>query len=101
MNKNVTTDDMDWAEMGKEEVKDHLNDADKSDISPIDNILRYRKSSSGKTMVKVTGLYELGDEAVEADDVKIDYLDTLAIYLLRTCIGVKQSQKTRFFVEAK
>ena len=33
-------------------------------------------------MVKITGLYGLGGEAVEADDVKIDYPDTLALYIM-------------------
>ena len=52
-------------------------------------------------MVKVTGVYVLGDESVESDYMNIDYVDTLALYLLGTCIGVKKSRKTRFFVEAK
>ena len=52
-------------------------------------------------MVNVTGLYGLGDEAVEYDNVKIDQPDTLALYLLGTFIGVKQYQKPRFSVEAK
>ena len=40
-------------------------------------------------MVKVTGLYGLGDEVVEADDVNIDYPDTLALYLMGSCIGAE------------
>ena len=34
-NKNGEIDEMAWAAMGREEVQDHLNDADKSDISAI------------------------------------------------------------------
>ena len=52
-------------------------------------------------MAKVTGLHGLGDESVEADDVKIDYPETLALYLLGNCIGVKKYRKPQFSVEAK
>ena len=52
-------------------------------------------------MLKITGLYGLVEKPVEAADVNIEYPYTLALYLLGTCIGVKKSRKTRFFVEAK
>ena len=38
VNGNGTTDDMDWAAMGQEEVQDQQNDADKLDICPIDSL---------------------------------------------------------------
>ena len=78
-NKNGTTDEMAWAAMGKQEVQDQLNDSDKPDISAIDILSHYQKYYSGKLMVKVTGLYGIGNEAVEAGDVKIDYPDTLVL----------------------
>ena len=68
---------MAWAEMGQEDVKDQLNESDKSDISVIDIISYYWKSSDGNLMVKVAGLHVLGDDTVEAGDVNIYYLDTL------------------------
>ena len=52
-------------------------------------------------MLRITGVYGLIEEPVEAEDVKIDYPDTLALHLLGTCIGVKKYQKPRFFAEAK
>ena len=69
-------------------MQDQLNDADKSNISLIDILSHYWKSSNGKLMLIITGLYRLGGEPVEASDVKIDYPYTLSIYLLGTCIGV-------------
>ena len=69
-------------------MQDQLNDAEKYDISAIQIISHYWKSASGKLMVKVTGLHGPGDEEVESDDVNIDYPDTLALYILGTCIGV-------------
>ena len=63
-NKNGTTENMAWAAMGQEEVKDQLNDSDKSDMSVIDIISLYWKSASRKLIVKVTGLHGLGGEAV-------------------------------------
>ena len=71
-NKNETTDKTAWAEMGREEAQEQLNDADKSEISAIDILLHYWKYASGNLMVKVTGLHGLGDETVESDDAKIN-----------------------------
>ena len=82
-------------------MQDQLNDADKPDISMIYILSHYWISTSGNLVVKVTRLHGIGGEAVEADDVNIDYLDTLALYLLGTCIGVKKSRKPHFSVEAK
>ena len=96
MNKNGTTYDMAWDAMGQEEVQYQINDADKSDISAIKIILHYWKSSNGNLMVKVTGLHVLGDYTVEAGDVKIDYPDTLVLYIMGSCIEVKSSRKSAF-----
>ena len=52
-------------------------------------------------MAKVSGLHRLCDETVEAEDVNIDYPDTLALYLMGSCIGAEYSRKTRFSVESK
>ena len=101
VNKNGTMEDIAWAAMGREQVQDQLNDADKSYISAIDIISYYWKYSSGNLMMKVSWLHELGDETVEAEDVKIYYPDTLALYLMGSCIGVKSSCKPRFYVEDK
>ena len=78
-------------------MKDQLNDADKYDICLIDIISHYWKSYNGKLMLRITGLYGLGEELAEVDDVKTEYPETLALYLLDTCIGVKQYRKPRFF----
>ena len=79
LNNNRTTGYMAWDAMGLEEVQNQLNDAEKYDISAIDILLRFWKSASGELMVKVTGLHGLGGEAVEADDVNIEYPDTLTL----------------------
>ena len=42
-------------------------------------------------MLRITRLNGLSDDVVEADNVKIDYPGTLAIYLLGTRIGVKKA----------
>ena len=60
----------------------------KTDIFLIDILLHYLKSSSGKLMLRITRLYGLIEEPVEAEDVKIDYPDTLELHLLGTCIGI-------------
>ena len=41
VNNNGAANDMDWDKMVQEEVQDHFNDADKSDISKIGIILHY------------------------------------------------------------
>ena len=48
VNENGKTDDMNWATMGKEEMQYQQNDADKLDISTIDILLCYWKSSNGR-----------------------------------------------------
>ena len=72
VNKNETTNEMSWDAMGREEVKEQLNDADKSDISAIDILSHYWKSASGNLMMKVTRLHGLGDAAIEDECVKTD-----------------------------
>ena len=41
MNEKRTSDDMDWAVIGIEEVQDQKNDAEKLEIFPIDILLCY------------------------------------------------------------
>ena len=72
VNKNGKTDKMDWAAMVQEEVQDQLNDAKKYDICPIDILSYYWKSSGGKLVLRITGLYGPGEGPVEASDVKIN-----------------------------
>ena len=52
-------------------------------------------------MLQITRLNGLSEDVVEADDVNIDYPDTLALYLLSTSIGLKKSQESRNFRVAK
>ena len=51
-------------------------------------------------MVRVTGLYLLGDYAVKSGGVQVYYPDTLSLYIIRSIIGVKSSRNIRFSVEA-
>ena len=101
MNENETADDMDWSAMGKEEMQDQQNDADEIDILPIDILLCYCKSFNGKIMPWITELNVLCEDTVEDDDVKIDYPDILALYLIGTSIGMHKSQESRNFRVAK
>ena len=101
VNENETTDDMDWAEIGQEEVQDQQNDDDKLDIFLIDILSCYWKSSNGKIMLRIAGFYGLGEETVKAENVKIDYPDTLDLYLIDTSIGVNKAQECRIFRVAK
>ena len=59
VNKNGTIYEMDWAAMGQEEVQDQLNDAEKYNTCPINILSHYWKSSNGKLMLRITGLYVL------------------------------------------
>ena len=92
VNENGTTDEMDWAAMLQEEVQDQHNDADKLGICPIDILSCYWKSSNGKLMLWITGLDGIVKDTVEANNVRIDYPDTLDLYLIRTSIGVKKAR---------
>ena len=87
--------------MGQEEVQYHQNDYDKLDICLIDILSCYWKSSNGKLMLQITGLNGLSKDVVEADDVKIDYPNTIYIYLLGTSIGVKKDRESRYSRVAK
>ena len=79
MNKNGTTDDMNWSAIRQEEVQGQKNDAEEIYICPIDILLCYWKSSNVKLMLQITGLDGLGEYTVEADNMHIDYPDILAI----------------------
>ena len=79
--------------MGLDDVEDQLNDTDKNDISEIDILLHYWKGRNGKLMVKVTRLYTLGGDYIKAKDMKVDYPGTIVMYIIRSSIGVKSSQK--------
>ena len=63
---------MAWYAMGKYEVQDQLNDANKYDIHAIDILSHFWKFASEKLMVKVAGLHVLGYEKISYEDVKID-----------------------------
>ena len=95
VNEKGAKDDMDWAVMEQEEVHDQKNYADELDICPIDILLCYWKSATEKLMLRITGLNGISEDVVEADDVKFDYPDTLALYLLGTSIGVKKAREYR------
>ena len=99
VNKNGTMDEMDWYEMVQEEVQYQMNDADKSDICEIDIISHYWESNNGNLMVKVSGLYGIGDDTVEAEYVNIDYPYTLEPYILGSSIWEKSSWKLIFSKE--
>ena len=91
VNEKGTTDDMDWAAMGKEEVQYQQNDADELDICPIDILLFYWKSYNCKIMLRITGSSGLCEDTLEANDFKIYYPDILSLYLIVTIIGVNKS----------
>ena len=50
-------------------------------------------------MVRVTGLYTLGNDSIKAEYVQVDYPYTLALYILRSSIGVKSSCKFHCSIE--
>ena len=89
MNEKGTTYEIYFSAMGREEVQDQQNDDDVLDIFPIDILLCHWKANSGKLMLRITGLNGLSEDVVEAEDVKVDYTDTLSIYLVGMSIGVK------------
>ena len=101
VDKNGTTDEIDWASMVQEEVQDHQNDADKLYICPINILLCYWRSYNGKLMLRITGLNGLYEDKIKADNVKIYYPDTLALYLIGNSIEVKKARESRNFRLAK
>ena len=50
--------------MRQDEVKYQLNDSDKNEIIEIDILSHYWKHHKRNLMVKVTGLYTLGDDEI-------------------------------------
>ena len=82
-------------------MKNKQNDAEELGICPIDILLCYWKSSNVQIMLYITGLCGLGDDIVEADNVNIDYPDTLALCLIGTIIGAKKACESRNFRVAK
>ena len=43
-------------------------------------------------MLWINGLNRISEDAVDANDDKIDYPDTVSLYLLGTSIGVKKAR---------
>ena len=52
-------------------------------------------------VVKVTGLYTLGDEAIVDEHVIVEYPDSLMLYIIKTIVSVKSSCKFRCSRERK
>ena len=100
-NEKGKTDDMDWYAMRQEEAKDQKNNADRLDICLLDIISCYWKPNNGMLMLRITGLNRLGEYVIKAEDVKVDYPDTLAILLIGTIIGEKRPGRTASFGRLK
>ena len=91
------TGEMNWSEMGQEEVQDQKNDADVLDICPVYILSCYWKPNNGMLMLQITGLDGIGEDVIKAEDVKVDYSDALALFLIVTSVGVKKSRENRNF----
>ena len=94
MNEEGETDEMDWSAMGQEDMQDHINDADKLDICPVDNLSYYWKPEYGMLMLRTT-------ETMDADTFWVNYADDLAIFILKLRIGLKKTQENRNYWVAK
>ena len=81
--------------MGQEEVQYQLNDAEKLEIYPVDILSYYWRPVDGVLMLKTTGLYKLSDETMDDDMFRVDYTDDLALFILKTRIGLKKTQENR------
>ena len=79
VNKDRTTYEMVWEVMRQDEVQDKSNDSDQSDTDEIEVIFYYRRLSNKNLKVKDTGL-RICNGKIDAEDVKVNYLDTLALY---------------------
>ena len=86
---------MDWSAMGQEEVQDQLNYAGKLDICPVDILSCYWRPEDGMLMLRTTGLYGLSDEPMDADNFRVYYLDNLALFILKSRIGLKKTRENR------
>ena len=52
-------------------------------------------------MLQIPGFDGICEDVVEANNVKVEYPDTLALYLIGTSIGVKKAWESRNFQAAK
>ena len=52
-------------------------------------------------MLKKTGIYGLDKDMHDADTFRVDYAGYLAIYILRSTIGLIKSRNARIFQKAK
>ena len=48
-------------------------------------------------MLWITGLNGLGEHVMKAEDVKVDYAETFALFLIEISIGVKKPGRTATF----
>ena len=46
-------------------------------------------------MLRTTGLYGLSDEPMDADNFRVYYLDNLALFILKSRIGLKKTRENR------
>ena len=82
-------------------MQDQLNDADTFDIFLVDILPCYWNPDDGKLMLWITGLSGLGEDVMKAEDMKFYYSDTLALFILRTRIGVNKYRENRNFGRLK
>ena len=101
VNKDGTTDEMEWAAMELEEVQDQLNDSDEIYHTPVDIISYHWRPSDGMLMLKTTKIYSLDKDTHDADKFRVDYSGYLALYILKSTIGLKRSRNTHIFQKAK
>ena len=52
-------------------------------------------------MLKTTEIYSLDEDTHEADTFRWDYAGYLALYILRSTIGLKRARNTIIFRKAK
>ena len=88
---------MDWSAMVQEEAQDQKNDSDVLYIYLLDIISCYWKPKNGMLMLRITGLNGLGEDVIMAEYVKVDYPYALALYLIGTSMGVKNTGRTATF----
>ena len=101
MNEEGATDEMEWAAMEQEEVQDQLNDADEIYHISVEILSHYWRLGDGELMLKTTEIYGLDEDTHKTDIFRWDYAGYLALYILRSTIGLKRARRTLILRKAK
>ena len=74
--------------MNIEEVQYQCNYTDEIDQSLVDILHHYWHAKDGKLMLKIDKILGLDEDTHDADTFRVDYTGCLALYILKSTIGL-------------